>query len=445
MTNMRRWIEGARSTASAAALAVATLAGGGGCGGATASGTSSEDPSSANGTSAVDREQAKRARAIAETYASFRFEDCTTDPSLCADEFARRAGGDLHAPTGYSPRATLEKNPDPTWLPEWDRMPASTPRAPYAWRALTLAAVNKSYAARCNEAYERFAKEQSRVEKGLGHGIAKVNREVNPYDRLAMMLALEPAKAPSAGKLGEFAPGSDALRYQWEVAVFDAFEDTQRTFLYLATGHAPSEDLLATMRPRQAADYERDAYCIDAMRGLVPGVPAMPDLGSAFDEVHGMVKAVVPEERVASIEKRREDLTSVVRAKFQKTRVKNPSLPPGVRVLTMARVEVFERDGRTAKVRVTVTEESVRVEPNGQRKTVKIDETATASFADWPSGLVLEPGDTITFFGAESSEKITIIKSTPELEHKSRQTVLEAKHLWKAHTKTGSTVWFREG
>jgi hypothetical protein len=432
--------EGARRSVCVAAVAAALAASG--CGGASVGASSSEEAGAA---SAVDIEKAKRARAIEETFAGFGFEDCTTDPSLCADEFARRAGADLHAPTGYSPRATLAKNPDPTWLPEWDRMPASTPRAPYAWRALTLAAVNKSYAARCNEAYERFAKEQSRLEKGLGHGIAKVNREVNPYDRLAMMLALEPAKAPTSGKLGEFAPGSDALRYQWEVAVFDAFEDTQRTFLYLATGHAPSEDLLGTMRPRQAPDYERDAYCIDAMRGLVPGVPAMPDLGSAFDEVRGMVKAVVPEERVASIEKRREDLTSVVRAKFQKTRVKNPSLPPGVRVLTMARVEMFERDGRAAKVRVTVTDESVRVEPNGQRKTVKVDETATASFADWPSGLVLEPGDTITFFGAESSEKITIIKSTPELEHKSRQTVLEAKHLWKAHTKTGSTVWFREG
>ncbi len=74
---------------------------------------------------------------------------------------------------------------------------------------------------------------------------------------------------------------------------------------------------------------------------------------------------------------------------------------------------------------------------------MKIDETATATFEDWPSGVTLETGDQVSFYGAELSAKELILKSTPELEHKSRTYQLEGKHVTKITNKGTTTKYFR--
>src|SRR5262249_30570307 len=152
--------------------------------------------------------------------------------------------------------------------------------------------------------------------------IATKNRDPNPYDRLSGLLSIEPSKIEKS-KMNEFAPGSDAVRYRWEVALFDAFEETKRTFVYTFDGHAPSDELIAVMHPRQPKEYEADAFCALAAAGKVADVPALPSTSSWDSGIRGMVRQVVPDDRQSQLEKRRSELADVTRAKFAKAKVPN--------------------------------------------------------------------------------------------------------------------------
>jgi hypothetical protein len=56
---------------------------------------------------------------------------------------------------------------------------------------------------------------------------------------------------------------------------------------------------------------------------------------------------------------------------------------------------------------------------------------------------VLEPGDSVSFYGAELSVKEVIMKSTPELEHRSREYKIEGKHVTKLTAKGKTYKYFR--
>jgi hypothetical protein len=375
---------------------------------------------------------------LVDVYNGFSFGNCQAGDD-CPRVFAKAAGADLGA-TGKQPAANPRaamKNPDPAWIPEWDRLPSDAAGAHYAYEALALAAVQRSWAASCDAAYAAHKKAMDEKLAALDRAIAEKNRDPNPYDRLGGLLALEP-EAPQKGALGEFKPGSDAIRYRWEAAVFEAFEDTARTFVYTFDAYAPDDALLATMRPRQPQAYERDAYCLDASRGGIAGVKPLPDTSAWDADVRGMVRFAVPAEHAKEIEQRRGELTVQARAKFAKAKLPDPKLPTGIREIVVQSVTGFERDGK----RAIVTAVSTREEKSGQ-KTVKIDETATATFADWPSGVMLAPGDTVSFYGAEVRVKDTVIRSTPELEHLSRASTMEAKHVTKIVTKGQTKKYFR--
>ncbi len=375
---------------------------------------------------------------LVEVYNGFSFGNCQSGDD-CPRVFAKAAGVDLGA-SGKQPAANPRrsmKSPDPAWIPEWDRLPGDEAGAHYAYEALALAAVQRSWAASCDAAYAAHEKSIDEELATLDRGIAEKNRDPNPYDRLAGLLALEPAQ-PKKGALGEFVAGSDAVRYRWEAAVFEAFEDTARTFVYTFDAYAPDDALLETMRPRQPRAYERDAFCLDASRGAIANVKPLPDTSAWDADVRGMVRFAVPAERAKEIAERRRQLSVQVRAKFAKTKIPDPKLPTGIREITLDRVTAFERDGK----RATVTAVSTREEKSGA-KTVKIDDTATAAFADWPSGVILAPGDAVSFYGAEVRVKDTVIRSTPELEHLSRASALEAKHVTKIVTKGQTKKYFR--
>ncbi|MBL9027640.1 MAG: hypothetical protein JNL21_35945 [Myxococcales bacterium] len=387
---------------------------------------------------AVVRPAPVDAARLTEIYSSFSYGNCQSG-SDCPAVFAKAVGADL-GPSGKrpgpNPRATM-KNPDPEWLPEWERLPESEARAHYTYEALALAAVQRSWSRACDEAYRAYDKAVDERMTALDRAIAEKNRDPNPYDRLGALLALEPEEPKKEG-MGEFVKGSDAVRYRWEAAVFEAFEDTARTFVYSFDAYAPSEALVSTMRPRQPEAYERDAFCLDAAAGKIPGVKPLPDTSAWDTDVRGMVKLAVPTSRAQAVEQRRKELTTQVRLKFQKAMLPDPKLPPGVRELEIANISRFERDGRAAVITSTATREE-----RAGSKTVKIDETVRTTFADWPSGVVLEPGDSVAFYGTESRVKDTTIRSTPELEHLSRETALEAKHITRLTAKGQTKKYFR--
>ncbi len=399
-----------------------------GCGGSSAP----ADPPHPSAQAPIDGER------LARVYAAFGYGNCLTG-SDCPRVFAKAAGVDLGADgraAAANPRSSM-RNPDPEWLLEWDRLPTSEAGAHYAYEALALAAVRRSWTKACDDAYRAHRARVDAELATLDKAIAERNRDPNPYDRLGGLLALAPA-APKKGALGEFVPGSDAVRHRFETAVFDAFEDTARTFVYVFDAHAPSDELLAVLRPRQAEAYERDAFCADASSGGIEGVPRLPDTSAWDKEVRAMVRAAIPEERLAAVAKRRAELTAQTQLKFAKAKLPNPQLPSGLRELQVASVHTFERDGKRAIVTSVVTRE----ERSGA-KTVKIDETVISTFPDWPSGVVLAPGDSVSFYGAEVKVKDTVIRSTPELEHLSRQTSLEAKHVTRLTAKGVTKKYFR--
>jgi len=375
---------------------------------------------------------------VPQLYAAFDFSMCPAGTN-CAALFAQRVGYDL-GPSGTnavpSPRAHFKLSPDAVWIPEWARLPSGDEGAHYAFEALALGAVHKTWRAACDKAYAEYDRAISGQLASLDKLIGDLNRQPNPYDRLGGLLALAPK--PVSGKPSPFSPGSDAVRFRWEAALFEAFEETKRTFVYTFDGHAPKAELLAVMHARQPKEYENDAFCLAAASGQIEGVPALVDTSSWDAGVRSMVRRPVPEERAAYLEKRRAELADVTRAKFAKAMISNPTLPPGVRELSVAKVGTFARDGKKAIVTSIVTRE----ERSGS-KLIKSDDNAAAIFEDWPSGVVLEPGDSVTFYGAETSVRELVLKSTPEVEHKSRSYQLEGKHVTKVVTRGKTLVYFK--
>lgn len=380
---------------------------------------------------------------VASVYEAFDHTACKKGES-CARVFAERAGLDLGV-SGKNkvpnPRKHLT-NPDATWLRSWSELPNSEAGAHYTFEALTLAAVRKSWRTGCEAAYQKYAKNLGERLDKLDAEIAEFNRQPNPYDRLGGLLGIVTDK-PDKSNLNELVPGSDPVRYRWEAAVFEAFEDTARTFVYSFDAYPPSDELLAVIHPRQAKEYEREAFCMEAAAGRVSEYPAPPDTSSWDAQVRDMVREVVPPETAKMVETRRKEMRDVTKAKFAKVKLANPQLPPGVRELTISNIRSFSRDGKSARIVSLTTKEEKGSLSNGKQRVTKIDDNAVTTFTDWPSGVVLEPGDSVSFYGAELSVKEVIMKSTPELEHRSREYKIDGKHVTKLTAKGKTSKYFR--
>ncbi len=385
------------------------------------------------------RSEADKDERLVEAYRSFSFERCADAPKSCPTQFARSVDATIDG--DYNPRSTV-RNPDPDFLIEWTKLPSGTKSSRYTWQALTLAAIQRTWLAQCEARYEEWAKATTARLAEFQSAIASTTKQTNPYDRLSELRALEPPK-PKKDKIHEFAAGSDVLRWHWEVAQFDAFEETRRTFVYVFDGYVPSDELLRVLHPRQPREYERDAYCLEASRGNVEGVPALPDTSSWDAEVRGMVRLAVPEARAADLESRRADLARIAENRFAKAKLPNPQLPSGMKEHTLEGLKTFAREGRGAAITLLRTRAEDDVGPTGKPRRLEIDESISASFAEWPTGVELGSGDLVAFYGVEVTSKDTVIKSTPELEHLSRRVELEARHVTRVVARGRETRFYR--
>lgn len=407
-----------------------------------------KDPVSAKPKPSADTSPAAKLGKVKEVYQAFDFNDCRSREN-CARTFAERAGLNLGSEGKNAipnPRAHLP-NPDETWITAWAELPTGEPGSHYVFEAMTLAAVNKTWRAACEKAYAEYDRSFTERYDALDKQINEKNKEANAYDRLGGLLALEPDKPDKSAlqhaKGAAFRKGSDAVRYRWETAVFEAFEETGRTFVYSIDAYAPSDELLTVAHPRQPKDFEREAFCLDAWRGNIPDLPAPPDTSTWDEQVRKMVRPPVLDEQVRRVDKRRGELADVARAKFAKVKLPNPQLPTGIREMTIREVKSFQRDGKKAILRSSTTKEDRATLPNGKSKVSKIDDNATTTFNDWPSNLEVGPGDTVSFYGAELSVKEVIVRSTTELEHRSREYTIDGRHLTKVISKGKTSVYFR--
>lgn len=358
---------------------------------------------------------------VEKTYASWGFSSCEDEPD-CAKAFAERAG----VTRNDNPKGVIA-NPDPTWIPEWSNLPDTREGAHFTFEALVLAATNKTYRARCEAAYADYAKTLDAEIADVRAVVAREANDPNAYDRISTLLALRPAKDPSPPS--EWLKGSNAARFDLESAIFDAFEATNRTFVYTVGGFAPTDAILGAIHRREPTSEERDAFCLAASRGEIDGLPkwSPPD---GTDEVKAMVRAVVDPDAISRIEQRRKDLAEQTRLRFEKGKIPNPSLPPGVRSISDGSVTGFVRDGQGAEVSITTRVEATL--PGG--KIERVDEVMKVTFADWPSGVVLDLGDTMSFYGADVSVKETVLDDTSKKHHLSRESKVAGKHVMRIAT-----------
>lgn len=362
-------------------------------------------------------------------YAEFGFSSCDGDPD-CARTFAEKAGVTrVQNPKGVIP------NPDATWIPSWSDLPETSEGAHFTYEALVLAATNKSYRKRCESAHEAWGKALDAELSDAKAVIARETNDPNPYDRITALLALRPAKDPL--KPGEFVNGSNPARYAVEVAIFDAFEATNRTFVYTVGGFAPTDALLGAIHQREPLADEQDAFCLAASRGEIDGIPPLPDVAGT-EGVKSMVRAVVEPEVVSRLERRKKELVEITRVKFEKGKAPNPSLPPGVKSISDGTVSGFVRDGQGAEVLIKTTAESTT--PSG--KVERTDETMKVTFPDWPSGVSLDLGDTLSFYGVDVSVKETLLDDTSKKYHLSRESKVTGKHVMRISTKGKTLVYF---
>ena len=355
---------------------------------------------------------------VVRTYQQWTVASCAAG-ARCGDVFVEKAG----VSPGWNPKPAME-NPDPEWLVGWEKLPTSPAQSHVVMSALALAASERSFSQACDAAYGEYDKKLSRRIADLTSIITKEARDPNPYDRLSALLALVPASDPTTP--GEMIEGSDPARYQIEAELFDAFEATNHTFLYAVNGYAPSPAILSSMHKREPRAYEHDAFCLAAMRGQMAGVAPLPDSLDA-GEARDFVKPIFTPNRIAEIETRKKQLVDVTRAKFAKVTGETPALPPGVRKMNEGKVARFERNGQQATVVLVIVGEST----DASGKVQKVDENITATFAEWPSGIVLDVGDAISFYGIERKVKDTIIESSPKLQHLTRETQVDGKHVYR--------------
>jgi hypothetical protein len=366
---------------------------------------------------------------VANVYADWGFSSCDGE-AACAKTFAEKAGVTLQ----QNPKGVIA-SPDPDWIPEWSKLPETADGAHFTFEALVLAAANKTYRKRCEGAYETYAKALDKDVADVRAVIAREATDPNPYDRISALLALRPAKDPP--KPGEFVKGSDPARFDVECAIFDSFEATNRTFVYTVGGYAPTDALLGAIHRREPPSDERDAFCLAASRGEIDGVPALPT-PPGTEEVKGMVRAVVDPEVAARLDQRRADLKEQTRLKFEKGKAPNPSLPPGVRSISDGSVTAFVRDGQGAELALKTSVEST----SSSGKIERVDEVMKVTFADWPSGVTLDVGDTLSFYGVDVSVKETLLDDTSKKHHLSRESKVTGKHVMRIATHNKVLTYF---
>ncbi len=181
-------------------------------------------------------------------------EACSVYLAACADFFARQAGfdpADMHA---KNPRSFMQ-NPDPEWIPGWDRIPADEGHRHVAFAALARAASLRSFFTSCRRDFD--AADLSRAEEA-----ERLRRELDQIDKLDNVYARLGRLVTYRREVRRRFTDPVGPRYSLELAVFDRFSKSGRGFLYELQNQR-AEDAGA-LRPAFAPDDERDLFCLES-------------------------------------------------------------------------------------------------------------------------------------------------------------------------------------
>ncbi|TKC99302.1 hypothetical protein [Polyangium fumosum] len=210
-------------------------------------------------------------KAVLATFKSWNHTSC--ELHKCVNDFKKQAGVKEYQDKQtyvyqFNPRRTL-KNPDPTWLTEWDKLSEDehSNTADITYQALIVAAMRKTWLAKCHADYAAIDKEARALDAKWATEIADASKIPNPYGRIGALLGLQKTADEAAPKTNEYADKLLAyvgFRRDLRIAIKRAYEATDRDYLYAIEGPGSSN---AEIRARLDATTERDLYCFHASSG----------------------------------------------------------------------------------------------------------------------------------------------------------------------------------
>lgn len=234
--------------------------------------------------------RAERSARILEAFSSWTVEDtssaeCAAYFAACVDHF-HRVVTPTDTPALANPRAFMT-NPDPAWIPGWDRLSADPSQASLTFAALTLAAATRAHWTACEKRYAETDVARTKSAALVDDEIRRLRGETNSYRKISGLVQLRTELLHE--KRDTIGP-----RYTIELAIHEAFIASGRDLVY-ALQNQRSEDA-GLLRPSLSYQEELELSCGEWL-------PAWQD-PSGLPE--GIVRAPVPEARLSQLKAKAE-------------------------------------------------------------------------------------------------------------------------------------------
>lgn len=356
--------------------------------------------------------------AVAKAYAGWSYTSCASN-EWCHIKIAGAAGVRPDGQAGgalQNPKPTTQ-NPDPEWIPGWDKLPEDDRKADEVWSALSLAASNKSWSVACKKAYAEL---KPGLDKRTGEVPEKVKAALavpDKYERLRALLSLSSRAKGAPGEEGPFGEGFDAAAFETEKAVIEGFKREGKLFVFDKQGLGQSAATREVLGPRWAEGEEELAFCVRASQRGYKELPPLPPPHSPYtDHVVALVKPVFTEAELSSIATKTEQRKAEAAAALS---TKDSAAPQNIQARSFDdryTVKTFKADDKGGAIvklhrRHDYNKAADRcVNGLGLRvpcpvTNIVVDEDVAIEFGDWPAGVKLEQGDSFSYL---STEKHTV-------------------------------------
>ena len=235
---------------------------------------------------------AERAASVMAAFEGWTTEDtnaatCSVYFAACAGSFQRRTGYDPKDLDAKNPRAFMA-NPDPRWLPGWDRLPTDPGSRHVTFGALTLAAAMREHFEACKARFDATELKRAEAAALFESELSRLGSDPNPYRHLGGLVQLR-------SQLERSYPEAVATRHAMELALFDAFAKANReTVYYLQSQRSEQAPFL---RPALSPQEELDVTCSEGLptwqdpEALPAGIVLTPLAPARLEELERRVKA----------------------------------------------------------------------------------------------------------------------------------------------------------
>lgn len=349
--------------------------------------------------------------AVAKAYAGWSYTSCAAN-EWCHVKFAGAAGVRPDGQAGgalANPKASTE-NPDPEWLPGWDKLREDERGADDVWNALALAGSNRTWAAACKKKYAEVKPTLDKREKDAAEAIAAAQAKGDVYERLGALVGLPSRAKASPPATGAFGEGADAAAYASELALIEGFKKEGLVFVLEKEGLLPSAAAREALAPRWDAADEELAFCVRASeKGYDDLAPLPPPHSPYTDNVVALVKPVFSDAEKKKVADAKAARRAAAEAALKAADTSPPKRLEQLAYDTRFTVKLFKLDDKGgATVKLHEHHDYNKGGDNcrngfGVRvpcpvSNIQVDQDVSLVFARWPAGVKLETGDSISLF-----------------------------------------------